>query len=64
MLGICGESVNRISKEGETLLAPIREFVAKYRYSKNIEKQTEIKVAELSNDAGIIGAAFLHTLKQ
>lgn len=51
-----------ISKEGETLLKPIREFVERERYSKNIEKQTEIKAATLGNDAGIIGAAFLHTL--
>lgn len=51
-----------ISKEGETLLEPIREYVAKNRYSKKSDKQTLIKAAELYNDAGIIGAAFLHTL--
>lgn len=48
-----------ISKEGETLVAPIREYVQRERYSKNVEKQTIIKAAELGNDAGIIGAAFL-----
>lgn len=48
-----------ISKEGETLVAPIREYVEKERYSKNVDKQTIIKAAELGNDAGIIGAAFL-----
>ena len=48
-----------ISKEGETLVAPIREYVEKERYSKNVDKQTVIKAAELGNDAGIIGAAFL-----
>lgn len=48
-----------ISKEGETLVAPIRAYVQQERYSKNIEKQTVIKAAELGNDAGIIGAAFL-----
>lgn len=48
-----------ISKEGETLVAPIREYVERERYSKNVEKQTIIKAAELGNDAGIIGAAFL-----
>ncbi len=51
-----------ISKEGETLLKPVREYVVKNRYSKNSDKQTVIKAAELANDAGIIGAAFLHTL--
>ncbi len=48
-----------ISKEGETLVAPIREYVEREKYSKNVEKQTIIKAAELGNDAGIIGAAFL-----
>ncbi len=48
-----------ISKEGETLVAPIREYVERERYSKNVDKQTVIKPAELGNDAGIIGAALL-----
>ena len=48
-----------ISKEGETLVGPIREYVERERYSKNVQKQTVIKPAELGNDAGIIGAAFL-----
>lgn len=48
-----------ISKEGETLVGPIREYVDNERYSKNTEKQTVITTAKLGNDAGIIGAAFL-----
>ena len=48
-----------ISKEGETLLAPVRRHVEHFRYSKNAPAQTEIKAATLGNDAGIIGAAFL-----
>lgn len=48
-----------ISKEGETLVAPVRAYVERERYSKNVTKQTEIKAAVLGNDAGIIGAAFL-----
>ena len=48
-----------ISAEGETILAPIREYVENNRYSKYSVKQTVIKRAELGNDAGIIGAAFL-----
>lgn len=48
-----------ISKEGETLVSPIREYVERERYSKNVKEQTVIKAAELGNDAGIIGAAFL-----
>lgn len=51
-----------ISKEKETLLAPVRKYVEHFRYSKNAPRQTEIKTAELGNDAGIIGAAFLFRL--
>lgn len=47
-----------ISKEGDYLLNPIMEYVNKYRFNKHL-KQTEIKVAKLFNDAGIIGAAML-----
>ena len=45
-----------ISKEGDELLLPIKEFVYKYDYNKYMPK-TEIKIAQLFNDAGIIGAA-------
>lgn len=48
-----------ICNEGDTLLNPIREYVAKWRYSKQQEKQTEICRATLGNDAGIIGAALV-----
>ena len=48
-----------ICNEGETLLAPIRELIALWRYSKQQNKQTEICRATLGNDAGIIGAALL-----
>ena len=48
-----------ISKEGDTLVNPVREYVKGENFARNIKKQTEIKVAALGNDAGIIGAAFL-----
>lgn len=51
-----------ISNEGETLIAPVRKIIEFERYSKNVEKQTEIRKAELGNDAGIIGAACLYNL--
>ncbi len=51
-----------ISKEGDTLLDPVKEYAKRFRYSQNEKKQTEIKAAELGNDAGIIGAAFLFRL--
>lgn len=51
-----------ISKEGDVLTKPITQFVENGRFSKNIERQTVVKVAALGNDAGIIGAAFLDKL--
>ncbi len=48
-----------ICKEGETLLAPLREIIAKEEYSRHSEKKTQLKIAKLGNDAGIIGAASL-----
>lgn len=49
-----------ISKEGDTLLNPVKKYVATEDYAKTNTKQTQIKIAKLGNDAGIIGAAFLH----
>lgn len=51
-----------ISKEGETLLAPLREYVAGRQYCSAIPDfpSAEIVAAELGNDAGIIGAAMLY----
>lgn len=48
-----------IGCEGEPLLAPLREYVAKERYSIHCGKQTQICAAVLGNDAGVIGAALL-----
>ncbi|GHV44504.1 glucokinase [Clostridia bacterium] len=47
-----------VCKEGDYLIRPLKERVAKYVYSRDVA-QTEIRVAELGNDAGIIGAAAL-----
>ena len=47
------------SNERETLLAPVREFVAREQYAMNSAKKTVVCRAELGNDAGIIGAALL-----
>ena len=46
-------------QRGDPLLLPLKELVAKEVYTKNSEKNTEIVIAKLGNDAGIIGAAFL-----
>lgn len=48
-----------VCNEGDPLLLPLKELVAKEVYTKNSAKNTEIVIAKLGNDAGIIGAAFL-----
>ena len=48
-----------ISKEGDTLIEPIKAYVNGENFARNVAKKTEIKVAALGNDAGIIGAAYL-----
>lgn len=45
-----------ISKEGDTLLNPIKEFAYENDFNKHMPK-TEIRIAQLFNDAGIVGAA-------
>lgn len=45
-----------ISKEGDVILNPLKEFVYKYDFNKFMPK-TDIRMAALFNDAGIIGAA-------
>ena len=48
-----------VSRAGEALLTPLREKTAKRVYSKNAKRNTRITLAQLDNDAGIIGAALL-----
>ena len=48
-----------ICKEGDTLLKPLEEHIKRERYSKFSSHQTRLCVAELGNDAGVIGAACL-----
>ena len=48
-----------VCNEGDPLLLPLKELVAREVYTKNSSKNSEIVIAKLGNDAGIIGAAFL-----
>lgn len=48
-----------ICNEGETLLAPLRESIARETYAGKFIRQTVLCRAQLGNDAGIIGAALL-----
>jgi glucokinase len=45
-----------ISREGDTLLTPIKEYFAHNDYNKHMAK-TDIRIAKLFGDAGIVGAA-------
>ena len=47
-----------VCKEGDYLLNPVKQFVKDNVYSRDVA-QTEIRIATLGNDAGIIGAAAL-----
>lgn len=48
-----------ISKEGDNLIVPLGEILSGENYARNIPNKVEIKTAELGNDAGIVGAAFI-----
>ena len=48
-----------VCNEGDPLLLPVKALVENEDFAKNSEKRTEIVIAKLGNDAGIIGAAFL-----
>lgn len=48
-----------VSKEGDYLLDPLREYVSQFTYGAGLIRQTKIEKALLGNDAGIIGAAML-----
>lgn len=51
-----------ISKEGEYLTDPINEYVEGENYARHMKIKTVIKTAELGNNAGVIGAAYLCNL--
>ena len=52
-----------VCNEGDALLLPVKELVSKEVYTRNSPKNSEIVIAKLGNDAGIIGAAFLGKAK-
>ncbi len=48
-----------VSKEGNYLTDPLNEIISGENFARDIAGKTVIKVADLGNDAGIIGAAYL-----
>ncbi len=52
-----------ICKEGSNLTDPLKKYVAKECYCIDPNSSTKLDICKLGNDAGIIGAAYLYTLK-
>ena len=52
-----------VSRAGDALLLPLREKSSRRIYSRNAERNTRIELAKLDNDAGILGAALLGSMK-
>ena len=48
-----------VSNAGEKMLKPIRKAIKDSSFARFGKKQTEVQIAKLGNDAGIIGAALL-----
>ena len=48
-----------ISGEGEKILKPLRKSIKGFSFARFGKKQTDVQIAKLGNDAGLIGAAFL-----
>ena len=51
-----------VSKEGDNLIIPVKKYVDGDNYARSLKKKAIIKTAQLGNDAGIIGAAYLSDL--
>ena len=49
-----------ISKEGDTLLLPIKDYVDKNAFSSPNLAKTKVEISKIGGDAGIIGAALLY----
>ena len=49
-----------ISKEGDTLLRPITDYVNKYGFGASHLAMPKIEMSKIGGDSGIIGAAFLY----
>jgi len=48
-----------VSNVGKKILTPIRKAIKNYSFARFGKKQSEVQIAKLGNDAGIIGAALL-----
>lgn len=53
-----------VSAQKENLIKPVRDIVYAENYTRNVLPNPQITVAQLGNDAGIIGAAMLYKLHE
>ena len=53
-----------VSKQGENLLRPIREKLDREAFERFANQRTQVRIAQLGNDAGIIGAALIGLQEQ
>ena len=53
-----------VCNEGDPLLVPMKKIVEREVYTRNSPKNTEIVIAKLGNNAGLIGSAFLGLAKK
>ena len=53
-----------VSKQGENLLRPIRSYMERFCFDRFTSHKTEIRIAQLGNDAGVIGAALIGLQKK
>ena len=52
-------SLGGVSNEGQSLIDALEPLIRKEQYGQGIVASTQIRIAKLGNDAGIIGAAML-----
>ena len=48
-----------VCNEGERLLNPLKEYIEKYKYTREETPASTLVIAQMGNDAGIVGAAML-----
>ena len=53
-----------ISKEGDVIMEPVREYVKKHSFNVGDLKRTKVVASRIGGDAGIIGAALLYKNKE
>ena len=48
-----------VARQGERLLGPVREILDREEHNHNGEKRVTLRIAQLGDDAGVVGAALV-----